>query len=284
MGVFRSVYSDVMSSAISNNSPFSCVLALCFFLPMMCATPAAAEDLFERLRETRLTNLEDVIEAAGTDSPGSGAFLVKNPYSSSDQPDATPRDGTPSSAVCAVRFADDDPLAYALGSFPSIEEMETSGAILTHFGRCGSCSTLSDLAVYLEQPDLTTPARRCSRKSGAVRIKRCFVEQIGFTEACAESWTYNAINTRDRCRDPCVKTYGALNLLLHRYPAPNNLPDGSLNACLQCDEDLSGPGFKQSAGRTRRNSGIPSAIERQDSEFRPVDHAAYFKNRSLDQD
>ena len=87
--------------------------------------------------------------------------------------------------------------------------------------------------MYLEQPDLTTPARRCSRKSGAVRIKRCFVEQIGFTEACAESWTYNAINTRDRCRDPCVKTYGALNLLMHRYPAPNNLPDGSLNACLR---------------------------------------------------
>ena len=98
MGVFRSVYSDVMISTISNNSPFSCALALCFFLPMMCATPAAAEDLFERLRETRLTNLEDVIEAASTDSPGSGAFLVRNPYSSSDQPDATPRDGTPSSA------------------------------------------------------------------------------------------------------------------------------------------------------------------------------------------
>ena len=67
MGAFRSVYSDFMSSAISNNSPFSCALALCFFLPMMCATPAAAEDLFERLRETRLTNLEDVIEAAEID-------------------------------------------------------------------------------------------------------------------------------------------------------------------------------------------------------------------------
>ena len=42
----------------------------------------------------------------------------------------------------------------------------------------------------------------------------------------------------------------------------NNKPDGSLNDCLQCDEDVSGPNFKFFSGRTRRNSGIPSAIMR----------------------
>ena len=38
--------------------------------------------------------------------------------------------------------------------------------------------------------------------------------------------------------------------------------DGKLNACLQCDEDKSGPVFKFFAGRTRRNSGIKSEIDR----------------------
>ena len=41
---------------------------------------------------------------------------------------------------------------------------------------------------------------------------------------------------------------------------PYNLEDGSLNACLQCDEDVSGDVFKTVAGRTRRNSGLASAI------------------------
>jgi hypothetical protein len=44
----------------------------------------------------------------------------------------------------------------------------------------------------------------------------------------------------------------------------------------QCDENKSGAGFKFSAGRTRRNSGIESAIERSESEIYPVDHSAYF--------
>jgi len=32
-------------------------------------------------------------------------------------------------------------------------------------------------------------------------------------------------------------------------------PDGSLNDCLQCDEDKSGPNFKWFSGRTRYNFG-----------------------------
>ena len=34
------------------------------------------------------------------------------------------------------------------------------------------------------------------------------------------------------------------------------------NPCLQCDECRSGPIFQKVAGRTRRGSGIQSAIER----------------------
>ncbi len=48
--------------------------------------------------------------------------------------------------------------------------------------------------------------------------------------------------------------------------------DGALNDCLQCDEDHSGPVFKATAGRTRRNSGIRSSIPRPDDEIAPVVH------------
>ena len=36
----------------------------------------------------------------------------------------------------------------------------------------------------------------------------------------------------------------------------------TLNRCLECDERESGPVFKSWAGRTRRNSGLTSAINR----------------------
>jgi hypothetical protein len=42
--------------------------------------------------------------------------------------------------------------------------------------------------------------------------------------------------------------------------SPYNLPDGTLNPCLQCDRDESGEVFKAVAGRTRRDTGVPNAI------------------------
>jgi hypothetical protein len=41
---------------------------------------------------------------------------------------------------------------------------------------------------------------------------------------------------------------------------------------LQCDEDRSGAVFKAIAGRTRRNSGLPSAICRPCSTVTPLVH------------
>jgi hypothetical protein len=186
------------------------------------------------------------------------------------------QDPARSSEVCAIRFLDPARVTYRLSSFHSPEAAMDAGYLVTHRYRCGSCSALTDLAVYLERPDLTGPARTCARKWGSHRVRQCFQERIGFSAACAESWTYNALNTRQACRATCVRTYGLLNLLLHRYPVPNNLADGNLNACLQCDEARSGPGFKYSAGRTRRGSGIRSAIARPEAELFPVDHSGYF--------
>jgi len=53
---------------------------------------------------------------------------------------------------------------------------------------------------------------------------------------------------------------------------PSTKADGTLNECLQCDEDRSGPVFKATAGRTRRNSGIRSSIARPDDQVSQVAH------------
>ncbi len=101
---------------------------------------------------------------------------------------------------------------------------------------------------------------------------------LGFSIECASIWKWNVENTRSKClevRDKtcciyclrmCHKMLTLLSsqvcLLAWIHDDPNNNPDGSLNDCLQCDEDKSGPNFKYFAGRTRRNSGIPSSIQR----------------------
>lgn len=274
--------------------------------PTMAAEPGPVDsgpELIQRLRQTQASNLDAIIDSQFPEPEALPGFRVPSPYlpgpvatrapstptipgdapgeeADSPLPNATVQAWWHNPArpeeVCAIRFLDAARAGYELRTFASAAAARDAGYRVTHQYRCGSCSALTDLAVYLEQPDLTTPARSCARKWGADRVRQCFQDRIGLSPPCAESWTYNALNTRSACRSACLRTYGLLNLLLHRYPAPNNLPDGSLNACLQCDEALSGPGFKYSAGRTRRGSGIRTAIARPDSESFPVDHSSYF--------
>ena len=90
---------------------------------------------------------------------------------------------------------------------------------------------------------------------------------IGFTTQCAEIWLYNTKNTREKCFGVCIWAW-IMNI-------PFTKPDGSLNDCLQCDEDNSGPVFKYFSGRTRRNSGIRSEIDRPTDQIYPMDHCYY---------
>ena len=90
--------------------------------------------------------------------------------------------------------------------------------------------------------------------------------KLGFTFPCAQIWYYNTINTKKHCFSTCMKSY------LTNEP---NIVDGQLNKCLQCDEDLSGPIFKYLSGRSRRNSGIKSEIDRPSDSIYPLDHCYY---------
>ncbi len=176
-------------------------------------------------------------------------------------------EGTPSPAplgtVCAVMI--DDPVAhtYHLETFPSADEAEARGGIVTHTDACGICSTLTDLAVYASQPDLTDPVRQCGlmHVTDFDGLVGC-LEALGFTRPCAQIWAYNTEHTRAACGSVCLR-------LLR---APYHAPDGTLNECLACDERESGPVFKAVAGRTRRNSGLANAMCRPCSEVFPIDH------------
>lgn len=180
--------------------------------------------------------------------------LTADPYSA----DA----GTPSDGVCAV--VPTGAKRYRVETFADEAAAKTAGAFLTHHGACGVCSTLADLHLYASNPDLGAPVKQCGVDTFGMGFDanvRC-LEGLGFTRPCAQIWAYNTANTRRACLDPCVRFGGD----------PYHLADAGLNACLACDEEKSGPVFKAVAGRTRRNTGIPSAICRPCSEAQPVAH------------
>lgn len=183
-------------------------------------------------------------------------LLPSDPYA-----DPAP-EPAPAGTVCAV--VPQAPKTYTLSTFVSRAAADAAGAMTTHRGACAACSTLADLATYMAIPDLTSPVRECGLKNlsgDAPEETLACLEGLGFTPACAQIWAFNTENTRASCLGPCIAN-------LNR---PYNLPDGSLNACLQCDEDESGPVFKAFAGRTRRNSGLATAICRPcDTVFRVV--------------
>lgn len=235
--------------------------------------------LIDRLRQTRAMNIDAIVEAQFRNTDSARGFKVVDPYDSlsTETVQSWQLTNGRERGVCALRFSGSDKQGYELQHFDSSATAINAGYEVTHHGRCGSCSTLQDLAAYLATPDLTSPARQCARRFGLANKKRCFEEKIGLTSYCAESWAYNAHHTKSACRATCIADYGLLNLLFHRYPGENVSEDGQLRPCLQCDEEQSGPGFKYSAGRTRRNSGIESAITRPESEIYPVDHTGYFQ-------
>jgi len=165
--------------------------------------------------------------------------------------------------VCAVKFQPPNNEYYSMETYASEKAAIDDGAIVTHQYACGLCSSLKDLIVYVAKPDLTTPVRKCALKSFISEewALDC-LQDLGFSEPCADIWLFNARNTRKRCMSICM--------LLMR--SPNNLPDGSLNRCIACDEEMSGPYFKKGSARTRRDSGIISAISRPGPAVYPLVH------------
>ncbi|KAL7573343.1 hypothetical protein ACA910_011705 [Epithemia clementina (nom. ined.)] len=181
-------------------------------------------------------------------------------------------------AVCGLHYDDTvNCSTYQLKSYVNRDTAEAAGAFVTHKGECGACSTTQDLSVYMESLDLTTLGTRCGTKATLGSYKQgvqCF-ESLGFTSPCADIWTDNARNTAQQCGALCA----ASDLI--DEPANGPAPTCRLSDCLQCDESKSGPIFKQFAGRTRRRSGLLSAIARPCSSLYPIQHQVCPKTTPL---
>lgn len=194
------------------------------------------------------------------------ARVLVNPFAPPDaDPYANPAAHVPvEGAVCGVLPEPSVAGGYRLATYASRAAALEDGAIPSHEGACGLCSPLVDLAVYLRHPDLTEPVRACGLKGiseGEEAQMQC-LREVGFDLPCARIWYYNTRATQKACGGVCL---AALN-------QPYHAPDGALNACLQCDEEKSGPVFKAVAGRNRRNTGLPSSMCRPCAEVQPFVH------------
>jgi hypothetical protein len=174
--------------------------------------------------------------------------------------------------ACVVDYAfehiDACPVSYRLRTYKgSIHDAREEGLLVTHAGACGVCSSLQDLAAYVEQGaglrHASTVCGMRGRVSEADGV-RCFRE-IGFTDSCSQVWFFNTRNTAEHCMSKCVP------FVLSGRPPNQNLPGCPLDSCIECDEVQSGPLFKRFAGRSRRNSGLQSSIVRRCSEMEELE-------------
>ena len=152
-------------------------------------------------------------------------------------------------------------------TYLSEEEAVSDGSVVSHLGACGLCSTAIDLAVYMAIPDMTHAGKICASKAliSTKWGKKCY-EDLGFTPPCATIWNYDGIYDGQNCKWICIK-----QLFADSNGPP---PACELNDCLKCDEDMAGPKFKDFAARTRRRSGITSAIARGCDDFANIKHDA----------
>ena len=215
-------------------------------------------------------------------------------------PPRTPAEAARTPRFCAVeplpeeRKRDDDPMPYNLRNARDEAQAEREGWMITHRGACGACSSLQNLAIYIAYPDLTEPVRGCGIGglfNGSLSRLAC-IASLGFDLPCAQAWDLNTESTQAGCLTVCGNRRNREGAHNKPYLKEDEAPPGQnaycsenglrvtnelliLNDCLVCDEVLSGDQFKAAAGRTRRASGLPSAICRLCKEVSPIDHRQY---------
>lgn len=176
--------------------------------------------------------------------------------------------------VCGLKVLESG--EYTLETYESWAAAEADGARVTHKDNCGFCSTMENLAVYMEKPELTVQVRECaielvgcSNRACEETARQC-IRDIGFDEDCTWAWFWNSKYTRNQCQGVCM------NLLEAPHHIVGGDLTGALNNCMNCDEENSGRVFKAVAGRIRRNTGLPTSM------CRPHDHESWICHNYAD--
>lgn len=178
--------------------------------------------------------------------------------------------------VCGLKVLENG--EYTLETYESWAAAEADGARVTHKDNCGFCSTMENLAVYMEKPELTVLVRECAMvllgTAGTERERenqaRQCIKDIGFDDDCTWAWFWNSKYTRKICQNTCVA------LLEAPHHIAGGELTGALNNCMNCDEENSGRVFKAVAGRIRRNTGLPTSM------CRPHDHESWLCHNYAD--
>ena len=182
---------------------------------------------FDILRKSQCQNMDDVMNGLGWNDKN------VNPYVTNPHGVDIPRDQQCYATVTnpSADF-EAEAMTYVLHDMTADEAAvynQTSGGhtYMTHNYTCAACSSLADLRVYLQTPDLTTPVKDCTMKtvlepwlSKAGAFKKtsdCIAKTVGFSEMCSDIWVYNTQNTRAHCQTNCIIQEEILHL-------PNNVP------------------------------------------------------------
>jgi len=159
--------------------------------------------------------------------------------------------------------------SYQLTTVPSLENATADDQYITHTGACGACSSLQDLALMIEYPNLPYQAQRCFFRSSAMKYIEtaaipCY-EEIGFTTACSAALSYHQKSIIDReCGFEC-SAWGYDGDL-------GQLSCSDKSGCLSCADNLGITArLELVAGRTFANSGYPSQKAQQCSDVAPLD-------------
>ena len=158
--------------------------------------------------------------------------------------------------------------SYELKTFESKLKAEQNLHVVTHYGTCGVCSTLQDLATYILNTDMTSIGIDCAFR-GLANITdgiQCY-KNVGYTNDCSVAWLTTSFLTNIHCGNICRE-----HAVLKKPNNKPNSPNCELADCILCDEINTGPFFKKYAARTRRNSGLTSLIVRNCTEIITLKH------------
>ena len=126
--------------------------------------------------------------------------MTCNPYTKTSCETTPPQPEETDDAVCGHKFSDTACTKYEIIDYASEKAALADGAVVTHYGVCGACSTRQDLGVYMKYFDMTSVGKECGIKTGILTAYgiRCF-EDLGMTTPCASIWAYNAKYDSDVC-------------------------------------------------------------------------------------